>query len=275
MTRAVVVLLGLCGCDAILGLPATTLAGDVDASTTDSGMQGSDACASPDCMTFASCQAVEQQFPAAASGVYSLDAGTGMFRAYCELEADGGGWTLALKIDGTQTTFAYDAAIWTDATLLGETSPGLDNVQAKLEAFNAVAFTQVRVGFEVPVGSGTRRYAVVAASGQRLRDLFAGPPITSTLGRDAWKGAIGPLGSLQPLCNAEGINQGNEYARVRIGIIGNNEDDCATPDSYIGLGAADMGQCLMPAPTIAGNVGCYGPDNGEVNTAAFGFVFVR
>lgn len=274
--RSLLLVFALGGCDKVLGLPATTYGGDVDASSsTDTGMQSVDACTTADCMTFASCQAVEQQFPSAPSGVYSINAGTGVFRAYCELEADGGGWTLALKVDGTQTTFAYDAAIWTDATLLGEASPDLDNTQAKLETFNAIAFTQLRAGFEVPAGSGTRRYAVIAATGQRLRDLFAGAAVASTIGRDTWKGAIGPTGSLQPLCNAEGINQGNQYARVRVGIIGNNEDDCVTPDSYIGIGAADMGQCMTAAPTAAGNVGCFGPDNGEVNIAAFGYLFVR
>jgi len=31
------------------------------------------------------------------------------------MASDGGGWTLALKADGSQPTFVYDSALWTNA----------------------------------------------------------------------------------------------------------------------------------------------------------------
>lgn len=267
-------MLACTGCEAVLGLGETSYAPDAAAGDARSDAPV-DACAAASCMTFASCRVLEQQFPTAPSGVYMLDAGTGSFRAYCELDADGGGWTLAMKVDGNNSTFRHDEAIWTDSTLLGTDTPDLDGNQAKLETFNAIAFTELRVGFEFPIGSATRRWLVLPIAGSRLRDLFAGAESLTALGRDAWKGMLGPTASLQLECNREGINVGNSYARVRIGIIGNNEADCLTPDSRLGIGGADMAQCMFATPETAGNSACYLPDNGEIEQAAFGYVFVR
>jgi hypothetical protein len=262
----------LAGCDALLGLPSTTyVAPDADAVV--DGPQP-DSCA-PGCQTFASCKQLAQQFPAASSGVYMLDGGTGVFQAYCELAADGGGWTLAMKVDGRTQTFAYDQPIWTDSSLFAASSADLDGNEAKLETFNAIAFTELRIGLEFPIGSGTRNWLVLPISGPRLRDVFAGAPATTNLGRNAWKSLLGAAASLQPACNAEGINAGNAYARVRIGIVGNNENDCLTPDSRLGIGGSDQQQCTFPTDGTVGNSACYSPDNGEVEHVAFGYVFVR
>jgi hypothetical protein len=263
----------LAACDALLGLPATTYVGGPDAGDVADGV-ASDSCA-PGCQTFTSCKQLAQQFPAAPSGVYMLDAGTGVFQAYCELSADGGGWTLAMKVDGRMQTFAYDQPLWTDSSLFGASSANLDGTEAKLETFNAIPFTELRIGIEFPIGSGTRNWLVLPISGSRLRDVFAGAPATTSLGRDTWKGLLGAAASLQPACNAEGINIGNTYARVRIGIIGNNEDDCLTPDSRLGIGGSDQQQCPFPTPGTVGNSACYSPDNGEVEHVAFGYVLVR
>jgi hypothetical protein len=43
-------------------------------------------------------------------------------------------------------------------------------------------------------------------------------------------------GSLQPHCNREGFNNDVPgYTRVRLGIVANQENDCASPDSRLGL----------------------------------------
>ena len=55
-------------------------------------------------------------------GTYSIDpdgvGGESPFDVYCDMTTDGGGWTLALKANGNQTTFGYASAYWTDDTLL-------------------------------------------------------------------------------------------------------------------------------------------------------------
>eukprot|EP00795_Rhopilema_esculentum_P014025 gene14025-4999_t len=58
---------------------------------------------------------------------------------------------------------------------------------------------------------------------------------------------------LQPYCNRQGFNNvitGSVDARVRIGILGNNENDCITPDSAIGIGIG--GSHLQPTGVYTG-----------------------
>jgi hypothetical protein len=258
-----VLLLACTGCDALLGLGETEYAPDATA------------CTPGQCMTFASCSALRAQFSSAPSGVYTLDAGTGEFQAYCEHAADGGGWTLAMKVDGRTTTFGYDQPIWTNETLHAPDAAALDHTQAKLATFNAIAFTEVRVGLEYPIDSGTVRWLVAPIAGARLRDAFAGATAATTLGRAAWKGLAGDTSSLQLNCNAEGINVGNASSRVRIGIVSNNQADCSSPDSWIGIGGADNAQCTIAGDSTAGNTACLQPDNGDVGLAAFGYLMVR
>lgn len=269
----VAVLILLAGCDTLFGLDDTQLAPPDGAPPID---QPPDACTGPQCgQSFTSCKALRDQF-APASGVYSIDAGTGAFPAYCEMAADGGGWTLVMKVDGAQPTFAYDQAVWQDTTTLRTDAPDFDHTEARLESWNAVAFTEIRVVLEFPIGSGTLRSVILPIAGARLVDLFTAAPRTVTaLGRDAWKGLIGPTASLQLECNDEGLNVGNAASRMRIGIVSNQEPDCGTPDSRIGIGGADAAQCTFPTTEAAGNSACFTPDNGEVEQVAFGYVLVR
>lgn len=60
-------------------------------------------------------------------------------------------------------------------------------------------------------------------------------------------------------------------ARVRFGILGNQENECASPDSRIGIGGANAGT------TTVGNAatGIYNPDNGAADIKSFGYLFVR
>jgi hypothetical protein len=264
------VLLACAGCDSMLGIGETKFTGGdggPDAKTPD-------ACLT--CGTFASCKALKAASPSAPSGVYSINAGTGMYSVYCDQTGDGGGWTLALKVDGRLQTFNYDALLWSDATLLNATSPGFDHTEAKLETWNAVAFTELRVALEYPIDSGTIQSLVLPIGAPKLADLFAATaaPQVTTLGRDAWKGLMGAAASLQLNCNAEGTNAGNGQMRIRIGIIGNEQTDCGTPDSRIGVGGAGA-TCLVDPAQTAGNSSCYGGDNGDVELAAFGWVYVR
>lgn len=259
------------GCDNILGLGETKFTGGVDSGAPDSPQP--DACAT--CGTFASCTALKAMVPSAPSGLYNIDAGTGVFMTYCDQTGDGGGWTLALKVNGRNQTFTYDALIWEDATLLAPNMPGLDRVEAKLETWNAVAFTELRVALEYPVDSGEIRNLVVPLAGAKLRDLFVGGQTrASTLGRDAWKGLVGPSASLQLNCGLEGTNVFHDHTRVRIGILGNEQADCLTPDSRIGVGGGGTVCGIIPTQS-AGNSSCFGGDNGDVELAAFAWVFVR
>lgn len=228
------------------------------------------ACQNP----YASCQALRTAHPTAPNGVYTLDAGSGTFLAYCEMTADGGGWTLAVKADGSKLTFQYDDPIWENTTLYAPDAPDFDRNEAKLETWNRVPFTQLRVGLEYPIGSGTLRWIIVPLSGERLGDLFApGVQMSTMLGRDTWKTLVGGS-SLQVNCNLEGTNIFHDYTRVRLGMISNNEVDCSTPDSRLGIGGGGTVCGIVPTES-AGNSSCYGGDNGDVELTAFGYIMVR
>ncbi len=273
MKRAML-LLFLAGCESILGLDETAFTGTPDAPTPpDAPRPTDDACAT--CGTFMSCRHLKMQQPNAASGVYNLDSGTGTFSAYCDQTGDGGGWTLAMKIDGRAQTFTYDRTIWEDASLLAPNAPGLDHNEAKLETFNAIAFTEVRIAMEYPIDSGTLRYLVVPVAGARMTELFApNQQKLTTLGRTAWKDLVGPAASLQLNCNLEGANIYHAQARVRLGLIANEQPDCDTPDSLVGVGVSAAVPCTGPNPA-AGNTSCFEGDNGDVQLAAFAWVYVR
>ena len=98
---------------------------------------------------------------------------------------------------------------------------------------------------------------------------------STTLGRDMWKSLIGSEASLQIYCNKEGFNAfGGEphfFSKARIGIISNNEDNCASCDSRIGFGTTGY-----PYKTNScGNEARVSPDNGDKRIKAMGFILVQ
>ena len=96
----------------------------------------------------------------------------------------------------------------------------------------------------------------------------------TTLGRSTWKSLIGSQASLQRNCNKEGFNVvggSSDHSKARIGILGNNENDCLSVDSRIGFGTGgkhdDSNTC--------GNEARYGGDNGDKHIKAMGYILVQ
>ena len=108
-----------------------------------------------------------------------------------------------------------------------------------------------------------------------LYSLIADGQYRSTsLGRDKWKSLIGSEASLQYNCNKEGFNAyGNDldHSKVRIGILGNNENDCDLCNSRIGFGTGgtpdDNNAC--------GNEAGYKGDNNDKHIKAMGYILVQ
>ncbi|MDP2345758.1 MAG: tandem-95 repeat protein [Deltaproteobacteria bacterium] len=202
--------------------------------------------------------------------VYPLVAGATNYDAFCDMS--GGGFTLVMKADGTDDELEFDDARWTDATLLAEdvvSSRNADLVvgdgsgaagESKLRSYLNVKVDELRVGFAArTTGSRTFRFpgdltlpinatGPAAASMQTLMSggfvALASPPRASWLGVD-------PAFQLQAFCNRVGINvvgdtTGGQVDRLRIGILSNDQNDCDTPDSFVGIGSSLGG-------TIAGN----------------------
>ena len=96
-----------------------------------------------------------------------------------------------------------------------------------------------------------------------MYDLIEGDHYRATsLGRKTWKKFIDSDASLQLNCNREGFNVMGSVggSKVRIGIIGNQENDCASPDSRIGFGAGGF----PTGDPSCGNVGSFSSDDGDV-----------
>ena len=115
------------------------------------------------------------------------------------------------------------------------------------------------------------------AKGSSLRALLMGKkPVLTQAGLAGWKALLVDA-SLQQSCHAEGLNMASSFGlkRVRIGIMGNQENDCASPDSWIGVGGVESVCGGVKKGIFAGNLACYGADKGDRFVAADTWVYVR
>ncbi|EDM76985.1 hypothetical protein PPSIR1_13265 [Plesiocystis pacifica SIR-1] len=247
-------------------------------------------CVNGDCLQVASCLELQGFDPLATlpSAVYELDPdGPGPaapYLAYCELELFGGGWTLALKVDGDEPILGWDAPQWISGEALNPELPDRDRSAALLPSYAAVELSEVLIGFESPILPDAEPLVLkwetlpLPAPGSSLHALIApGEWIETSLGRDAWKSLITDS-SLQQNCVREGLNARNDAAtnaRARIGIIANDQNNCNTPNSWLGVGGANSSSCGLATDGTAGNFAGCQADNGDQNLYAFALVFVR
>ena len=118
-------------------------------------------------------------------------------------------------------------------------------------------------------------YITINKQASSLFTLIAdGQYRATSLRRNTWKKLVGSKASLQLNCNKEGFNvvsSPRDWAKVRIGIIGNNEARCSSCDSRIGFGAGgkhdDSNTC--------GNEAVYSADKGVKHIKARGFILVQ
>ena len=219
------------------------------------------------------CAAILANAPTASDGVYWIDSdGTGPsapYQTWCDMHSAGGGWTLAMKANGNDAKFGWSGSVWTEATAFS-TTPLLDQTAAVFPAAWQVKVQAVRVGLY----DGAWRWLDLPVDATSLQAIFVtGQPVTTGAGMPAWE-ALMSDGSLQNHCQVEGFNVTGGSTSIRVGILGNNESDCNTPDSWIGLGGS-ASICNIPATLTCGDVACYGGDNGDRKTAVYGAIFVR
>ena len=121
------------------------------------------------------------------------------------------------------------------------------------------------------------RFIVINKQASSLYSLIAdGGYRNISLGRDRWKSLIGSQASLQHNCNKEGFNVvsgESNHGRARIGILGDNVDDCIWTDSRIGFG----GGGVPNNDNTCGNeaVAEHNADNGDKSIKTMGFIFVQ
>jgi hypothetical protein len=239
-----------------------------------------------------SCKMLHAWYASAPSGLHWLDAdGKGPaapFQAFCEMTLDGGGWTLVLAVDGMDPTSTYDGPIWTASLPMSPTAAAPDSgFPHKNAGFWLLPAQEIRVGLRMPVVASDKAKALqtrwVVAKLQTpgvpavpLRAYFAAGKLVATgLGVSDWKG-LWQDASLQSWCHPEGLNvTAPNGVKVRVGTLGNNENDCNSVDSWLGLGGTANLCGVQGGKPTSGNVACWGPDKGHKDQAGMGFVMVR
>ena len=97
---------------------------------------------------------------------------------------------------------------------------------------------------------------------------------STSLGRDTWKSLIGSEASLQKNCNKEGFNAVGDksfQSKARIGIISNQQNDCASCDSRIGFGTGG----LHDNNNSCGNEATHNSDNRNKHIKTMGYILVQ
>jgi hypothetical protein len=241
-------------------------------------------CVNGGCAT--SCANLLALAPSTPSGSYALDPDGigpgGAYTTYCDMTDDGGGWTLALKADGTNgsSKFTYGSALWTNTATLNVGSSDLSRVEAKFPSFAQIAASAVRlevVDLNAP-SQPANTQVIALQSPSTLLGLVSGQYTPTALGRSTW-GALADGATLEVNCNIEGFNVyfSAPYARARIGLVSNNENDCNTPDSALGFGVEDgpNNGCYTTDPAYGVGVVGGGSCAGGADKQLFGYVFVR
>ena len=115
------------------------------------------------------------------------------------------------------------------------------------------------------------KFLVINKQANSLYALIAdGIYRATSLGRNTWKTLIGSRASLQTNCNKEGFNTAGSrkgHSKARIGILGNNERECASPDSRIGFGTGG----ISDDSNTCGNNG----HDGKTKIKAMGYILVQ
>ena len=106
-------------------------------------------------------------------------------------------------------------------------------------------------------------------SASSLHSLIAdGQYLSISLGRDTWFSLIVSGASFDDHCNREGFNVECTWAnrsKARIGILGNNEEDCTSCNSRVGFGTGGENDDSNTCGNHASNK----------NIKAFGYIFVQ
>ena len=176
----------------------------------------------------------------------------------------------------SQKTFHYEALYWKNYIehnpAGGET--GFDTEETKLPTYWNTPFFKICLGMKI---GQQLKFIVINKQANSLYSLIAdGNYRNTSLGRNTWKKLIGSQASLQLNCNKEGFNAAvynfwYDPSMARIGILGNNENECKTPDSRIGFGTGGQ----QDDNNTCGNEASYSPDNDDRHIKAMGYILVQ
>ncbi|XP_020614395.1 uncharacterized skeletal organic matrix protein 5-like isoform X1 [Orbicella faveolata] len=229
-----------------------------------------------------SCKELHDKHNLRVNKAYVLQTGGGKIPVYCHMTSQfigacgGGGWTLVMKIDGHKLTFHYNSPLWTNKNEFNRPGgkTGFDFQETKLPTYWNAPFSKICLGMKI---GHQIKFMVVNRHANSLYSLIAdGRYRRTSLGRNTWKTLIGSQASLQTNCNKEGFNAAGSAqgsSKARIGFLGNNGNDCFTPDSRIGFGTGgyhdDSNTCGNEAKDHSSS------DNGGKHIKAMGYILVQ
>ncbi|CAH3185630.1 unnamed protein product, partial [Porites evermanni] len=181
-----------------------------------------------------------------------------------------GGWTLVMKIDGHKKTFTFDSRYWTDNVtynVAGGTS--LEKVETKLSTYWSTPFTRLCLGMNYK--NEEAKWISLSYSGSSLWHVISnGTYIPTNLTAGEWKKLL-DNSKIWENCTQQGFNSGNENARARIGIAG-DEFRCGAENPFksrIGFGASGNWYGMN------NDNSCGNEYEGKVSIVAFGYIFVQ
>ena len=144
--------------------------------------------------------------------------------------------------------------------------------KAKLPTFWRTPFTKICLGMKI---DQKVNFIVINHHSSSLFSLIAdGQYRATSLGRDTWKTLIGSQASLQNNCNIEGFNAiggSASHSIARIGYIANEQNDCSSCDSRIGIGTGGYSD----DGNTCGNRASHNPDNGVKSIKVMGYILVQ
>lgn len=229
------------------------------------------------CDWASSCREIHDNAASLPSGWYPLHTLGQDWGTFCEMQLDGGGWSLILKQTGNLPQLAYESPGWTTPDLDGDRYPDaadlatLTDVQLAV-GYQVLAFSQIRMGFGPSRVADLHpefglEYVVADVEATSLQAAIAGDaylPWKTPLPLDRWL-KFDLHFQLAPYCVRQGFNVGG---MLRVGIVSSADPDCTknAATSFIGFGAR--------GPVFAGNV-CSAGCAANVDVPAYSVLMVR
>ena len=197
---------------------------------------------------------------------------------------NGLGYALLLKVDGSQPTFNYNSGYWTtqrSSYNTGAVTGGLDNTEYQSSLYSVYPFSSLLLGMRVPDASTQINWLTMTYGASSLWSVIhaGGLVVSNAPTREQFEALAGPQASLQLNCPEVGFSLRSFTATptsVRIGMLTNDQNDCSSPDSFLGFGGLFTYTIVnLPAGNFcAGGASC-DSGGGSVNIPAFGYVLAR
>jgi ficolin len=226
-----------------------------------------------------SCLDLHHREPDQPSGIYRIQpVGSNAFSAYCDMERDGGGWTLVLQALGDRT-LTYDSPYWTNKkTLNADTKYFLQKINAKFSGFATIPVREIRgcldghcFTFGCTKDTKNNKQEEVEhcqLEGKTLLELFKSGIQRGVAGHPGFPKPAKKPWSTQPNCQHLRINNKDRHYKIRFGYTANQENDCRSNDTAIGFGVFNR----FGAGYVCRSTQC---SLGNVEQGTFGTLWVR